>query len=78
MMKALLSIVLLCLFTSLYAQTKYDFSTPAALSGTPWKNTATIIVGGVSYTIGGGINGDYTNTPTGGNGNSASLTKSAA
>lgn len=75
MLKTTFSVVLLFLFMSVYSQTNYNFSTPATLSGSPWKSTATITIGGVVYTISGGINGGYTNVTTGGNGNSAALKK---
>jgi len=60
------------------AQTTWNFSTPASLTGSPWLNYATVTIGGVSYRIGGGINGSYSNVTTGGNGNSAALKKTAS
>ena len=71
-------IALLCITTSIFSQTNWNFSTAATLSGSPWQATATINIGGVSYTITGGINGSYTNVSTGGNGNSAALKKDAS
>ncbi len=74
-MKTLFSFILVCITSSLFSQVNYNFSTPAALSGSPWLSTATITIGGVSYTITGGINGGYTNLSSGGNGNTAALKK---
>ena len=78
MIKTGLSFILVLFTSALFSQTNWDFSTAAALSGSPWLSTATITIGGVSYTITGGINGGYTNVSTGGNGNSACLKKTAS
>ncbi|TPE42396.1 Ig-like domain-containing protein [Pontibacter mangrovi] len=63
----------------LQAQQTYDFSSPAALSGKssswPWNTTATVQIGGVSYTLTSGGNGSFTNLASGGNGSSAALRK---
>lgn len=61
--------------SGLFAQAKYNFSTPAALSGSPWKSTATIVIDGVTYTLSGGINGDFSNISSGGKDNSPALKK---
>lgn len=82
---AMCFVLISCLLSSYLsvAQTVYDFSTPAALSGYnpstwPWNTTATIDIAGVSYTLTTGGNGSFENRSSGGDGNSPALYKSSA
>ncbi|WP_276499474.1 cadherin-like beta sandwich domain-containing protein [Pontibacter litorisediminis] len=70
--------VMLLLSFQLQAQQTYDFSTPATLSGNvgpswPWDTKAAFVAGGVEYELNQSGNGSWTNSTTGGEGNSASL-----
>jgi hypothetical protein len=78
MTKSLFTFIFLLFTSALFSQSNWDFSSAATLSGTPWLSTATINIGGVSYTITGGVNGGYSNVSTGGNGNSACLKKTGS
>ena len=59
--------------------TTHAFSTAPPLSssfGVPsWQNVATVVIGGVSYTLTAGGNGTFTHLTTSGSGNSACLRK---
>ncbi|MFT3674722.1 MAG: T9SS type A sorting domain-containing protein [Chitinophagaceae bacterium] len=75
----LLSLLTFC-FSSSRAQTTYDFTTNATISGGPngfgiWNTQADITVGGVAYRLTCGGNGSFTNSATGGNGNGKCLAK---
>jgi hypothetical protein len=67
-------------FSSSRAQTTYDFTTNATISGGAggfgiWNTQADITVGGVAYQLTCGGNGSFTNSATGGNSNSKCLSK---
>lgn len=75
----LLSLFTFC-FSSSRAQTTYDFTTNATISGGAggfgiWNTQADITVGGVAYQLTCGGNGSFTNSATGGNSNSKCLSK---
>ena len=62
-----------------FAQTTYDFTTDATLSGAgggwPWNTTADITIGGIAYRMTSGGNGSFSNVGSGGESNSKALRK---
>ena len=76
----LISIFLLLIASSFYAQTNYDFSTPASLSYGEggfgiWNTQADITIDGVLYKLTSGGNGSFTNENIGGISNGKCLRK---
>ncbi len=60
------------------AQTTYNFDAGSVISqpaGSIWNTQANITIGGVAYKLTSCCNGGFSNSPTNGNGNSASLQK---